>query len=100
MTPNFSLRSLLIVVTAICATLSQSPTIPRYTPFIQGTHEYKDRRWLPDGSAVAERRIRNPTFLMPGVALGMWFWCGYVVRKSRGDVRTSEEDQENATRVL
>ncbi len=92
MTPNFSLRSLLIVVTAICATLSQSPTIPRYTPFIQGTHEYKDRRWLPDGSAVAERRILNPTFLMPGVALGMWFWCGYLLRNGRGTENGATEE--------
>lgn len=90
MARRFSLRALLILVTAICATVAQAPTRVRYVDFVDGRDDIRQRAWLPDGQAVLEKNVPNPAFFLPGVAAGMWFFWGYVERRaSQGAVARS-----------
>jgi hypothetical protein len=82
---RFTLRALLIVVTAICATAAQSPNRVRYVKFVDGRDDVRLRSWLPDGQAVLEKCIPNPAFFLPGLAAGLWFFWGYVERCAAGN---------------
>lgn len=82
--PRIKLSSLLITMTAACATLSQSPTTTRFVAYRSDLHQEKQRYWLPDGAAMAAERIPNPTFFLPGVGTGMWFWWRSLERRRSG----------------
>lgn len=86
MFPNFSLRTLLIVIALIGATLVQRPMRERYVPYHAGLHEYRDIYGISNGNpVVVERSVNLPFFGPPALLVLLYVWKCALRRARLGE---------------
>ncbi len=84
MFPCFSLRTLLIVIALIGATLVQRPMRERYVPYHAGLHQQING--LSGGKpVVVERTVNLPFFGPPALLVLLYVWKGALRRARSGE---------------